>query len=69
MKGRYASVSMSIYGAILPGAARLARILAEPSPGAKRRLRVVQWYQGHGEGVRLTARHFGFSPDTISRCG
>lgn len=76
MKGRYAGVSMSIYGAILPGAARLARLPAvsggdslrrEASPEAKRRLKVIEWYQEHDEGVRLTARHFGFSPDTISR--
>ncbi|HKZ50852.1 MAG TPA: hypothetical protein VJ256_03730 [Dehalococcoidia bacterium] len=31
MKGRYAGVSMSINGAILPGAARLARLPAEPA--------------------------------------
>ena len=67
MKGRYAGVTMSIYGAILPGAARLARLSAEPSAEATRRLKVIQWYQGHGERVRLTARHFGFSPDTMSR--
>jgi transposase len=67
MKGMYASVSISAYGAILPGAARLARLPAEPSETAKRRLKVIQWYQEHGEKVRFTARHFGFSPDTISR--
>jgi putative transposase len=67
MKGRYGGVTMSIYGAILPGAARLARLPAEPSMEAKRRLKVIGWYQEHGEGVRLTARHFGFSPDTVSR--
>jgi transposase len=53
---------MGTYGAILPGAARLAR-LSE----ATRRYNVVEWYQPHGSVVRLTARHFGFSPDTISR--
>jgi len=58
---------MSVYGAILPGAARLARLPAEPSETAKRRLKVIQWYEGHGGKVRLTARHFWFSPDTISR--
>lgn len=58
---------MSIYGAILPGAARLARLPAEASETAKRRIKVIQWYEGHREKVRLTARHFGFSPDTISR--
>jgi len=67
MKGRYAGVSMSIYGARLPGAARLARLPAEPSVEAKRRWEIIQWYEKHGEKVRLTARHFGFSPDTISR--
>jgi putative transposase len=58
---------MSRYGAILPGAAHLARLPAEPSETAKRRLKVIQWHQEHGGKVRLTARHFGFSPDTISR--
>ena len=67
MKGRYAGVSMSVYGAILPGAARLAWLPAEPSETARRRLKLIQWYQEHGGKVRLCARHFGFSPDTISR--
>lgn len=67
MKGGYAGVGMSIYGALLPGAARLARLPAEPSAEAARRLKVVQWCQEHGRRVRLTARHFWFSPDTISR--
>jgi len=58
---------MSTYGAILPGATRLARLPAEPSAEAKRRLDVIRWYEGHGGRVRLTARHFGFSPDTVSR--
>lgn len=67
MKGRYAGVSMSVYGVILPGAARLARLPAGPSPEATRRGKVIQWCQDHGGKVRLTARHYGFSPDTISR--
>lgn len=58
---------MNIYGAILPGAAYLARLPAEPSETAKRHLKVILWYQEHGGKVRLTARHFGYSPDTISR--
>jgi putative transposase len=58
---------MGVYGAILPGAGRLARLLAEPSEEASCRFKVVQWYQEHGGKVRLTARHFGFSPDTVSR--
>ncbi|NIN68664.1 MAG: DDE-type integrase/transposase/recombinase [Anaerolineae bacterium] len=58
---------MSTYGAVLPGATRLARLPAEPSGEAKRRLNVIRWYEGHGRRVRLTARYFGFSPDTVSR--
>ncbi len=54
MKGRHAGASMSIYGAILPGAARLARLPAELSPEAKRRLDIIsRWaraYSGHGSG-------------------
>src|SRR3989304_5849495 len=75
-EGRYAGVSMSPSsgkdGAILPGAASFlegARLPAEPSEIAKRRVKVIQWYQERGEKVRFTARHFGFSPDTISRRG
>ena len=60
-------VRMSRYGAILPGAARLARLPAEATVEAKRRMRVVEWCEGHGGKIRLTARHFGYSPDTISR--
>ena len=64
---RYAGVKMSVYGAMLPGAARLARLPAESSTEAKRRLKVVQWCKEHEGKVRLTARPFGYSPDTISR--
>ena len=68
MKGRYAGVSMSIYGAILPGAGCLVGLPAqEPSETARHRLKVMVWHEGHGGRVRLTARHFGYSPDTISR--
>ncbi|MDP2727110.1 MAG: helix-turn-helix domain-containing protein [Dehalococcoidia bacterium] len=51
----------------MPGARRLARLPAEPSAEARLRLGVMQWCLGHGGKVRLTARHFGYSPDTISR--
>ncbi len=68
MKGRYTGVSMSIYGAIMPGVGRLAGLPAlEPSVTVRQRLKVMEWHDGHGGGVRLTARHFGYSPDTISR--
>jgi transposase InsO family protein len=52
---------------MLPGAARLARLPAEPSSEAKRRMTVVKWYLEHDRRLRLTARHFGFSPDTVRR--
>lgn len=53
--------------ALLPGAARLARLPAEPSAEAKRRMVVVKWFLEHDRRLRLTARHFGHSPDTVRR--
>jgi len=38
-----------------------------PSTAAQHRYDVVRWYEDHGQVVRLTARHFGHSPDTVSR--
>jgi putative transposase len=67
MKGRYAGVQMRARTALLPGAAHLARLPAEPSAEAKRRLVVVNWYLEHDGRLRLTARHFGYSPDTVRR--
>ena len=67
MKGRYDGHSMSVYGAILPGAARLARLSIELSDEAKRRLRWIRWYESHGRNARKTCRHFGISPDTFYR--
>src|SRR3990170_3857830 len=67
MEGRYAGVQMKARRAMLPGAARLARLPAEPSPEAKRRMIVVKWFLEHDRRLRLTARHFGFSPDTVRR--
>lgn len=58
---------MRAFRATLPGAARLARLPAEPSPEAKRRATIVRWYLEHDRRLRLTARHFGYSPDTIRR--
>lgn len=46
----------------------LARSLArDPSAAARHRFEVVRWYEEHGRVVRLAARHFGYSPDTVSR--
>lgn len=48
---------------------RYLRLLstAAPSPAAQHRFDVVRWYEEHGRVVRLAARHFGHSPDTVSR--
>ena len=62
MRGRYAGVRMSVYGAILPGVARLARLPAEPSAEAKRRLKVAGWCEEKlrvllsEEGIILSAK-------------
>ncbi len=66
---------MQVYGAILPGAAAVARNLpkaaaqarAEPqlSKKARHRLKVIQWYGDHGCNARLTCRHFDHSPSTF----
>src|SRR3990170_9146438 len=45
MKGRYAGVSMRAHRAMLPGAARLARLPTEPSEEAKRRMTIIKWYR------------------------
>jgi putative transposase len=45
----------------------LGRLHLDPSPKALRRLEVLDWHRSHGAVVRLSARHFGYSPDTISR--
>ncbi len=61
-------VPSHIVPVFVPGSPRLARMVArEPSAMAVRRFDVVRWYEEHGRGVRLTARHFGYSPDTVSR--
>ncbi len=67
MKGRYASVSMRAEKAILPGVTHLARLPAEPTETAACRLKVMEWHEGHGNKVRFATRHYGSSPDTISR--
>lgn len=51
----------------LPGTAKLARLAIVPSARALHRADVVRWYEDHGRQVRLTARHYGYSPDTVSR--
>jgi len=66
---------MQVYGAILPGAATVARLLpgaavrtraeAGLSAKARHRLRIIRWYETHGQNARLSCRHFGLSPSTF----
>lgn len=58
---------MGVYGAILPGAVRLARLPVGLSKQARQRLAMMDWYEAHGGNARLTCRHFGVSPDTFYR--
>ncbi len=51
----------------IPPEVRRLRVLAAPSALARQRLEVLVWHEQHGSRVRLTARHFGRSPDTVSR--
>lgn len=65
MKGRY-GCRMTIYGSILPKAALVAK-LAEASPKARQRLRILDWHQSHGKNISLTARRFGVQRLTLRR--
>ena len=65
MKGRY-DCHMTIYGSILPKAALAAR-LAEASPKAKQRLKVLDWHQSRGRNLSLTSRRFGIERLTLRR--
>jgi len=58
---------MTIYGHILPGAARLANWAARTNitDKAKQRLRAVDWLKRHGNDVSLAARHFGLDRKTV----
>jgi transposase InsO family protein len=66
---------MQVYGAILPGAAAVARLLplaaahvraeAALSAKARHRLKIIRWYEEHGRNARLTCRHFAWSPSTF----
>lgn len=67
MQGKYSGRHMTIYGHILPGAARLANWAARTNltEKAKQRLRVVDWLRMHGNDISLTARHFGLDRKTV----
>jgi len=62
MKG-IIGTSMGVYGSILPGAVRLAR-LQTSSKEAKQRLKWIDYYLKTKNG-RLTCRHFGLAPSLL----
>jgi transposase InsO family protein len=65
MKGRYNGASMSIYGSIVPGARRLARLGIKLSRRAKLRLKWFDHYRSHGGNASLTCRYYGISRQTF----
>jgi len=66
---------MTLKGEILPGSARVRRLLlgqtaavreeAQLSKGARGRLRVLRWSTEHGGAVRATCERFGLSTSTF----
>lgn len=58
---------MGIYGSVLPGAGRLARLSAELSHRAKQRLRWMEYYERCGGNAVLTCRYFGISRQSFYR--
>jgi putative transposase len=58
---------MRIISGTAPGAARLAGRGQELSAQARRRLKWMDYYEGHGHNARLTCRHFDVSPQTFYR--
>lgn len=68
MKGRYAGCSMTIYGHILPGAIRIARLAeraGQLTERAKHKLKILDWCRNHGGDISLTSRHFGITRKSI----
>jgi putative transposase len=58
---------MRIISGTAPGALRLAGRGQELSAQARRRLKWMDYYEGHGHNARLTCRHFDVSPQTFYR--
>lgn len=70
MKGRYGGSRMTIYGSIIPGAARIARWgqrVGSLTPIGRKRLTIIDWHRSHGENISLTARRFGLTRRTVRR--
>lgn len=61
---------MTIYGSIIPGAARIARWgqrVGSLTPIGRKRLTIIDWHRSHGENISLTARRFGLTRRTVRR--
>ena len=70
MKGKYNGCRMTIYGAILPGAASIARsavLVNSLTERAKYKIKILDWHRDHGNHDSLTARHFGLGRMTLYR--
>lgn len=67
--GRYGGSRMTVYAHIIPGAESIARWRARTniSEKAKYRLKVLDWFRGHGKSISLTARYFGLERKTVRR--
>lgn len=68
MKGKYSGSTMTIYGYILPGSIRIARLAERTcnlTERAKYKLKILDWHKVHGENISLTSRHFEFTRKVI----
>ena len=55
---------MGVYGSVIPGSRRLAKI-PELSKTARQRLKWFDYYNSHDHNVSLTCRHFGIARKTF----
>lgn len=58
---------MNTYGAVLPGAVSLARILVGLSKEARKRVGWFDYYNKQGKNASLACRHFGISRKTFHK--
>lgn len=68
MAKRYSGCSMTIYGTIIPGTARIARLAGRVQNLTKRgkeRLKIIDWYNTHGQNQSLTARRFSIDREAL----
>lgn len=59
---------MTIYGTIIPGTARIARLahkINNLSRRGKEKLKIIDWHNSHGQNQSLTSRRFGIDRETL----